>query len=328
MERALTLSDALQRYWHEVAKHKPSADDTFKALEDIERLLGPETLLTDINSEKIAAAAARRAAEPIMVRKRDGPVSTGKVVSLSTVNRQVIEPLRRVLRRARRVWRVPIDLEDINWSDIRYREPEGRTRELTIEEGERFWAALRSDYHPICRFYLLTGRRRSEVIALTKFDVDLRANVARYAIVKRNRKDKRAKTLSTMQAAILRSEMEKSRVEAVFTYEIQRGERRGERAPITQAGLKTELKRAFRLAGLVDFHQHDMRHTFASALLRANGGNYGAVQKALEHTDIKSTQKYAHVLDADVVAGIEKLEASRSYPGAQLSEVSGQVKKN
>lgn len=327
----MTVSQACWRYYEEVGKHRATADDTAKNLEYVNRLLGGETLLVDVTADKIASAASRRAAEPITILKRvNGElkrVPIQKAVTLSTVNRQVIEPIRRLLRRARRVWKVPVDLEAIDWSALRYQEPAERVREMSPEEADRFWQTLRADYHPICRFYLLSGRRRGEVVDLTKFDVDLGASTARFKIRKKRRVESVTKRLTASQAQILREQMAKSTIEAVFTYERQHGEKKGERFRITASGLKMQVQRALKRAGVRDFHLHDFRHTFGTALLRASGGNFELVRKALDHSDIKSTRRYAHVLDQDVVEGVELLANSRRYPGAPFSTVLPSEKK-
>jgi site-specific recombinase XerD len=48
------------------------------------------------------------------------------------------------------------------------------------------------------------------------------------------------------------------------------------------------------LAGLKDFHFHDLRHTFASNLL-TSGGDLKDVKVLLGHRDIRSTDRYAHL---------------------------------
>lgn len=47
-------------------------------------------------------------------------------------------------------------------------------------------------------------------------------------------------------------------------------------------------------AGLPDVRLHDLRHTFASLLIN-NGRSIYEVQKLLGHTQIKTTQRYAHL---------------------------------
>lgn len=61
---------------------------------------------------------------------------------------------------------------------------------------------------------------------------------------------------------------------------------------------------ARKLAGIEDFRFHDLRHTFATYALMASR-DIRAVQELLGHTDVRTTQRYAHVLSAqksDVIA--------------------------
>jgi integrase len=66
-----------------------------------------------------------------------------------------------------------------------------------------------------------------------------------------------------------------------------------------------------RTAGVKDFRFHDFRHDLATKLLRATG-NLKTVQKALSHADIKTTTRYAHVLDEEVAAAMELLQNAAS----------------
>lgn len=51
---------------------------------------------------------------------------------------------------------------------------------------------------------------------------------------------------------------------------------------------------ARKLAGLADVRIHDLRHSFASFLVNAGRSLY-EVQKILGHTQVKTTQRYAHL---------------------------------
>ena len=74
-------------------------------------------------------------------------------------------------------------------------------------------------------------------------------------------------------------------------------------------------------AGVKDFRFHDFRHDFGTKLLR-DTGNLKLVQRALNHADIKSTLRYAHVLDEDVAAAVERVAKSRVNPRTTIKEVS------
>ena len=72
------------------------------------------------------------------------------------------------------------------------------------------------------------------------------------------------------------------------------------------------------LPSVADLNWHDLRHTFASRLLRKTR-NPAWVQKALGHADIKTTMRhYAHVLNDDVrQAKAEVQEAQAASPTIQ-----------
>jgi Site-specific recombinase XerD len=72
---------------------------------------------------------------------------------------------------------------------------------------------------------------------------------------------------------------------------------------------------------VTDFRFHDFRHDFGTKLLR-DSGNLKLVQKALNHRDIKSTLRYAHVLDEDVAAAVERLAESRKKSRTAFKDVS------
>ena len=51
-------------------------------------------------------------------------------------------------------------------------------------------------------------------------------------------------------------------------------------------------------------------------------GNLKLVQKALNHKDIKTTMRYAHVLDEEIAEGMERVAESRNRSRSRLREVS------
>jgi len=69
------------------------------------------------------------------------------------------------------------------------------------------------------------------------------------------------------------------------------------------------------------FRFHDFRHDFGTKLLRATG-NLKLVQKALNHANLKTTSRYAHVLDGEVAAAMERLAESRKKSRTKLRIVS------
>jgi integrase len=315
---ALTVEQACWRYWEEVAEHKKSARDQAKNLELVAKYLGPDTLLVSISPEMVADAARRRMRAPIermqVICGKKVLAPTNQFPKPATVNRQIIEPLRRLLLRAKRVWRVPLDLEQFHWSDLGYDEGAPRTRELGIEEERRFWQALRPDYAPLCELYLISGRRRSDWIGLTKFKIDRTAGTVRFPTRKRKEVGEIVVELTQRELEIIGEECDKAPDSVfVFTYEVQKGKHKGKRLPITKDGLRQVTDAAFRKAGIEDFRRHDFRHSFASRALRA-GADLRSLMGAMDHQDISSTVRYAHLAKNQVKDTRSRVTVNRQLP--------------
>jgi integrase len=59
-----------------------------------------------------------------------------------------------------------------------------------------------------------------------------------------------------------------------------------------------------KLADLPDVRIHDLRHTFAS-LLVSGGASLEMIGKLLGHTQMQTTQRYAHLMDSPLRAGVD-----------------------
>jgi integrase len=66
---------------------------------------------------------------------------------------------------------------------------------------------------------------------------------------------------------------------------------------------------ALKKAKIVDFHFHDLRHTFASWLVM-KGADLAAVQKLLGHKSITMTMRYAHLSAAHTKNAVGLLDKS------------------
>ena len=100
--------------------------------------------------------------------------------------------------------------------------------------------------------------------------------------------------------------------EFVFTYVARGrgGHSKGVRCPLTYQGVGSVWRLLRKRAGVTGFRFHDYRHNLATKLLRETG-NLKLVQRALNHRDIKTTMRYAHVLDDEVTAALERVSESR-----------------
>lgn len=300
----MTLNVAFSRYYREVAARQPSAATTDYQLARLLAGLGKGTplagLATPSGNADLALYVARRRAQ----------------VADASVNRE-LELLRRVWRRADRVWKAAVG-DPPDWRALALTEPAPRARELGAAEEAALLAALRPDFHGFVGFALLTGLRLSAVIRLTWHQVDLQAAVIRVR-GKSRRPGGTPLELPVTRAMGLALRAERGRHPIyVFTYECRRSRRhrrRGQRYPFSKNGWRRDWAAALATAGIADFRYHDTRHTAATRTLRATG-NLKLVKEMLGHADIMSTARYAHVLTDDLRAGMEAAQA----PPARFDE--------
>lgn len=293
---AMAFDMAAGRYWTEVGQYSAERDlDT-----NIARLvewIGTDTPLSAVDDELLSRLVARRRGEPRMGKPALGLVSAG------TVNRTVTELLRRILTRARTVWKIPLPDEPA-WRSHKIAEPGERIRELTFDEEARIERVERDDYRPARLFAQATGLRRNEVVSLTWAQVDWHAGVIR--VVGKGEKP-RGIPITPEITDILWPLRDHHRT-AVFTYIAKRTRTcarsdrrfiRGKRYPVTYEGWASAFRRTVAKAEIEDFRLHDLRHTAGTRTLRGSK-NLRAVQHLLEHSDVKTTTRYAHALLDDV----------------------------
>ncbi|MBG6205422.1 integrase [Labrenzia sp. EL_126] len=295
----MTLGEACLRYHEEVIQGTSSAVDELIAIKHCCRLIGNEARINNLTTNDIAIAVRKRAAET-------KGKHTKTLIAPATVNRQIVEIMRKVLKRAKRVWHVKIDLDVFDWKDMRLKEPKVRVREFIGDEADRFWEAMREDYAPFVWFLLSRGLRVNAVTGMSKDRLDeprCRIQIwikgEGYVWV----------PVTKEQMAIIVQEAKKAPGKAVWSYEMQRHPHRGKRKAISYNSFKRTMQTALKAAGITDFKIHDLRHDFASKLLRATR-DLALVQNALKHADISSTVRYAHVLDEDVRDGLAALETN------------------
>ncbi|WP_455973199.1 tyrosine-type recombinase/integrase [Methylorubrum populi] len=304
----MTVGTAAARYYAEVGQHTAKAHELLGNLDRIVEWIGNDTPIADVTDEMVSRLVARRRGDQRRNAARDQAKRGRKhpalgLVSPAQVNRSFTQILRRILTRARKVWKQMLP-EEPNWSAHMLAEPKERVRELRHEEEGRLESVERADYQAPRIFAQITGLRRREVANLTWPQVDFHASVIR--VVGKGDKPHTLPITPELQALLwpLRGHHPTS----VFTYVCQRTRTcprskrrfiRGERYPITYEGLSTQLGRSIVKAGIEDFRLHDLRHTAASRFQRANK-DLRLTQTLLNHSSPKMTVRYAHVNEDDM----------------------------
>jgi integrase len=303
---SLRLDDVAGRYWIEVGQHHKRSDNTGHMVGLLIDFYGKDKVITDISDDDITKLVAWR-------RGHQG--KTAAVVSPFTVN-DTIEQLKKIFTRAK-VWGVRFEHEP-QWRRHWLKEPQERARELSVDEAERLERATRDDLGPFFAFAKASGLRLRECL-LRWSDVDWEARQIRTI-------GKGGRMVTAPITSLIRDLLWPLRghhTEYVFTFVAQRtagGRVKGQRYPLTKGNVASVWKRLRDRAGVSGFRFHDFRHNLATKLLR-DTGNLKLVQKALNHADVKTTVRYAHVLDDEVAEALERVTQSRNKSRSKLRDV-------
>jgi integrase len=314
------FDDVAGRYWSEIGQHHAGADTTWR---DIERLIGyfgATKLLTEIRDDDVARMVAWRRGQRV-TRHGKGlkNAATAPLIAPATVNRSTTEMLKKLFTRAK-AWGIRFEHEP-NWKQHWLKEPEERVRELHDDEGDRLDGATRDDYKDILNFTHASGLRKKEcILRWSEVNWDTKQ------IVKPGKFGKLETVPITDTIREILWPLRGHHDTMVFTYVAVRTRKaeglvKGERYPITYSGLTSAWKRLRAKAQVPSFRFHDYRHDLGTKVLRATG-NLKIAQKVLNHRNIKTTVKYAHVLDEEVAAAADLVQKSRRKSRNPISEAS------
>lgn len=287
--KEFTLGQALGTYYTDISQGQSSARTTqsqFKAILGV--LDGHRQMSSLTNADLMRFVATRRAQ-----------------VSNATVNRQM-QALGRALRHMVKIHGAT--MPDIDLRAVETAEPEERVREMTRAEQERLFAILREDLHPLVKFALMTGARLGTIIGLCWSDIDL--DTSRMVFRLKGGKSMRFpmnEEIRALLSTLPKADLEEHR-KYVFTMQDQLRKDKQRRRIVAGGGIMTEIRLAFRAAEIHDFRFHDLRHTFATRMLRQTG-NLKLVSRLLGHSDVETTTRYAHVLDDDLAHALDGFSA-------------------
>lgn len=299
----ITLDEACGMY-ADHAENLPSWPTIKYMLAALNVGLGKNRLLSEITQRDLQTFVAKR---------RHG-------LSNASINRE-IENARAVWNRAKKA-RVYDIGEMPEWTALFLKVAETPPRELSLAEEPRLFAELRADMVDVCDFALKSGWRLGEVLGLRWADCDFQAMQAQTKIKGGNTV---RRPLTPTLVAIIANQPKAGPF--VFTYiaqankaEVKRDKlgryhparRKGERYPMTKTALRGVWEAAKEAGSVEGFRFHDLRHTRGTRIVRATG-SLAAAKAALKHQNIKTTLRYAHVLDEDVRHALDASE-SRTIP--------------
>ena len=299
----MTLEMACILYWENTGQHCKSASDIANHLANVQRIIGPATLIKDIDAATVEEFVASRRAEKNSNYKDQ---KNAPFVSHATVNRD-LKYLSAALKRAQKVDKAVV--QHISFGDAGLIEPDSPRYILSVEEEARIIDELVPHAIPIIAFMFLVGQRKTNCATLDWSQVffDKRQIVFR---VKSKKPEGRKITLpindEMMQLLLDLGPKSKG---PVFTFgqngctcwhcETKKGD------PISS--INTTWQGAVRRAGINHkVRIHDIRHTTATRLLQRSR-DLRLTQQYIGHADIKTTMRYAEYEEDEMMAGMNFL---------------------
>jgi len=336
----LTLDQAAGRWWQEVGIRRGDAADVERRIARLLKIVGPATPLGEIDQAMIARAIETRRGQT-MARGHDrtDPV-TGQLVrarrylpSDATVNRDVVETLRPILKRARSHWPAKGDrhgLPEIDWRALRLAEPRAQSRLYTAAERAAWIAAAerQGDDMDLALDVLLTYGLRFGELFFAPEALGLDPAEPTLTLQKGRKRDvilylplrlDHARRLAARQA--------RARAAGLPHLWFRQITIRGvpKLIALTRHQVEHHLSKAADQAGIGGARRiHGARHHAASTIL-ARTGNLKAVQGLLGHASIASSQRYAHVLAADLRAALEDPPAGPAAETPEAAKVGGKA---
>jgi integrase len=319
----LTLDQAAARWWLEVGARRRDAGKLEARVEALLSVMDRTVRLAKIGQDVVALAIETRRGKAY----RRKPEGREFLPANATVNRDVVDILRPILKRARTHWDAR-GLPEIDWSSLRLAEPPELVR-VYSEAEKAAWlaAAARSGWRgatatpkaanvSLALDLMLTyGLRFGELFfPLAAFDAE-----GPRLIWMKGRKGDVPHTVPLLARhgrplAALVGRARAAGLAHAWFYP-RREKKTGEEVlePITPQGLKQRLLTAAEHAGVPPGRViHGARHHAASAIVRRTG-DLKMAQRLLGHRDIASTQRYVHLFEADLRAALEAGD-SRAYP--------------
>lgn len=170
--------------------------------------------------------------------------------------------------------------------------------------GRRYASNVRN--HTLVALMLATGLRCAEALALRWDDIDLQTGEVR---VRQGKGGKDRIVWSNVRVLDLLHDW-RQRSPHALVFPTKDG------GPLSSRYVRASVKQYGKRAGIkLDVHPHLLRHTFATELYRRTK-DIRLVQRALGHADVRHTQIYTHVSDAELQAAM-RTEAPDAFRPAQ-----------
>jgi len=163
-----------------------------------------------------------------------------------------------------------------------FKEDNKRIRYLEKEEIAKLLARCRGYLKAVVILALNTGMRKGEILNLKWHDCDFRHNII-YLYNTKNGEKREIPMNEQARVALIKV---RKHPESAYIFCNKRGD------PIKD--IKKSFFTALDKAGIIQFHFHDLRHTFASHLVMS-GVDLNTVRELMGHKSLEMTLRYSHL---------------------------------
>lgn len=182
---------------------------------------------------------------------------------------------------------------------------------FTFEEADALVEAALAEpaWHAMILLALRTGLRQGELLGLQWGDVDVRAgrmNIRRAVSrgIVGTPKNGKGRAIALSDEALALLEAHRRRISSLWVFSDGAGGR------LTSGECKHPLWRTCKAAGLRRVGWHVLRHTFASHLAMRGVPLY-SIMELLGHSDLKTTQRYAHLSPQTTRSAVQLLDSGQ-----------------
>ena len=226
-----------------------------------------------------------------------------KGLALGTANRCLIL-LRYAMNLAVR-WEIPGITKNPTKDVPLFEDPHNKERYLSEAEAQTLYRAVQASRNPMLQYIIpmliLTGARKREVLDAKWSEFDLERRQWRVSVTKAGKP--RYVPLSDGVVQMLSTMPHDNRTWVFPNHKTTK--------PYVSIFISWDTAR--KQAGLADVRIHDLRHSFASFLVNAGRSLY-EVQKILGHTQIKTTQRYAHLSQDTLIDAANAVPFTMAMP--------------
>ncbi len=276
----VSMTEVVDRYMKEVSPLKPGSHERDKQIIARFKAFFGAALLDEVDAPMVSRYKAERLQAP---SKRGGNLSPDTV-------RKELGLLRTIFNVAIDEWEL-CEKNPVRKIIKSLPREEKRVRYVLPEEAVKLRVTLPAWLKPIVITACQTGLRRNNLVRLTVAQLDFDSN--RIIIGKTKNGDPLGISMTSLVKETLSEVIRSRRVTSPYVFTDDKGE------AYTPYKVSMTFKRACDRAGIKNLRLHDLRHDFATLMLRKTR-NLVDVQHALGHKDSRMTMRYAHLLPEDL----------------------------